>query len=441
VLAVLLSVLGDEAYANIFYAASNYNAGSVGVIRGNSRDGYAINAKLVSNFNGDTSGFSFHDHNGNLRALVRERAPGVEDTVWIYAPSDYNSPILNRRGFGSNIHAIASDGNDLYLVTYESYPSGPEDTGEVIRVDMRNDYTVKNRYHNPKFFYAGFSDYAWPHGEGVMLYKDKVYVMFGMSDPSKILDYAPTEIVEFDRDLTPTGRKAVLSDSGTQIGKNALSMTLYGDKIYVGCIGGRQGTNVYGDIWEIDMNDFGSAPPRQALDFERVTGVLAGAGWGTYGVDFTDDGTAFILAGGYDRAMNFMGRLFKIPASDLAAGGQNAIDGLVSAHDFTNASGHSWWDGVMWDAKSDTVWCMAGTHLFAFGKDGSVIHDFTPLELGEDLYSIALFNETLPEKPGDETTDPEGETPSGGMPSGCTAASASPGVVALAALLYRRKRG
>jgi hypothetical protein len=405
VFVILLSVLGTEVYADIFYAASNYNAGSVGVIQGNSRGGYTINAKLVSNFNGDTAGFSFHDHNNELRALVRERASGVGDAVGIYAPSTFSSPILNRSGFGSNIHAITSNGDDLYLVTYESYPVGPEDTGEVIRVDMRNNYTVKNRYHNPKIFYPGFADYAWPHGEGVMVYRDKVYVMFGMSDPSKILDYAPSEVVEFDRALTPTGRKAVLEDSGVQIGKNALTMALYGDKLYIGCIGGRQGTGVYGDVWEIDMNNFG-APPRQVLDFEQVTGVLAGAGWGAYGVDFTDDGTAFILAGGYDSGMDFKGRLFKIPASDLTAGGQRAIDGLVVAHNFTNAGGHSWWDGVTWDAKSDTVWCMSGTHLIAFDKNGNVIRDFTPLELGEDIYSVALFNEAPPDAPGGEETDP-----------------------------------
>jgi hypothetical protein len=403
---MLAAAMGSAACADIFYSVSDYVAGSVGIIRGSSAGGYVINAKLVSNFNGDTQGFSFRDHDGRLRAMVRERSSGAGDSIWVYAPPDFSASLLNRVGMGSNIHAAASDGDDLYLVTYESYPNGPEDTGEVVRVDMRNGYAVKNRYHNPKFFYAGFADYARPHGEGVMVRDGKVYVMFGMSDPSKVLDYAPTEIVEFERNLVPTGRKAVL-ELGTQIGKNALTMKMYGDKLYVGCIGGRQGTGVFGDVWEIDMTAFGSASSvRQVLDFEKVTGVLADAGWGAYGIDFTDDGTAFILAGGYNAPMDFKGRLFKIPADKLARGGQDAVDALERAHDFTNASGHSWWNGVTWDVKSSTVWCMAGTHLFAFDKNGSVKRDFTPLELGEDIYSVSLLNETFPAGPVGEAATP-----------------------------------
>ncbi|MDR1205976.1 MAG: hypothetical protein LBL26_10940 [Peptococcaceae bacterium] len=443
VLAVLIILPGTEASADIFYTSSNYNAGMAGIIRGSAQSGYTVEAKLVSNLNGDAQGLSFVDHNGNLRALIRERMSGIGDVVSIYNPQDFRAPILNARGFGANIHAIASGGDDLYLVTYESYPVGPEDTGEVIHVNMKEDYTVKDRYHNERFFYAGFADYAWPHGEGVMVYNGKVYVMFGMSDPSKILDYAPTEIVEFDRGLTPTGKKAVLKDSGTKIGKNSLTMKLYNGKLYVGCIGGRQGPGVHGNIWEVDMADFGSAPARLVLDFEQVTGVLAGAGWGAYGIAFTEGGTAFILAGGYDNSMDFKGRLFKLPADKLAAGGTEAISSLQTAHSFTGASGHSWWDGVTWDAKSDTLWCMAGTHLFAFDRNGAFQRDFTPVELGEDIYSVALFNEPSSSDPGGEPDDPPVDpgdidedveiVPAGNLeiPSGSTVAEALSGLSGL----------
>jgi hypothetical protein len=232
--------------------------------------------------------------------------------------------------------------------------------------------------------------------------------MFGMSDPSKTIDYAPTEIVEFNRDLTLTGDKAVLKEDA-QIGKNSLTMAMYNGKLYVGCIGGRQGPGVYGGIWEVDLgkpNVQDDMAARQALDFEDVTGVLAGAGWGAYGIDFTDDGTAFILAGGYNPSMDFKGRLFKIPGAELAKGGQNALSALSTARDFTNASGHSWWDGVTWDSKSQTVWCMAGTHLFAFYKDGTYKKDFDPATLGEDIYSVAVFNENFPAGGGGDIEDP-----------------------------------
>jgi Synergist-CTERM protein sorting domain-containing protein len=434
--ALMIFMLARGAAADIFYAVSNYNMGSVGVIRGSSHNGYVINSKLVTGYSGDSQGFSFHDHNGSLRALVRERSSGVGDSVWVYAPPNFTTPVFNRKGFGSNIHAIASDGDDLYLATYESYPVGPEDTGEVIHVNMKEGYSVKHRYHNPKFMYTGFLpaagsvNWAWPHGEGVMVYNDKVYVMFGMSDPSKTIDYAPTEIVEFNRDLTLTGDKAVLYAAGppAQIGKNSLTMAMHNGKLYVGCIGGRQGAGVYGDVWEVELGDpatQGDMTAKQVLDFENVTGVLAGAGWGAYGIDFTDDGTAFILAGGYNPSMDFKGRLFKIPAAELAKGGQDALDALEIVHNFTNASGHSWWDGVTWDAKSQTVWIMAGTHLFAFGKDGTYKKDFDPATLGEDIYSVAVFNEQFPSGVGGDIGDPP-------VPAGVTPADPNVEIVSSA---------
>jgi hypothetical protein len=261
--------------------------------------------------------------------------------------------------------------------------------------------------------------------------------MFGMSDQSKLLDYAPTEIVEFNRDLSLTGRKAVLQ-AGGKIGKNPPAMALLGDKLYVACIGGRQGEGVFGGVWEADMTNFGTV--RLALDFQNVTDkVDPNAGLGAYGIDFTGDGTAFILAGGYDSKMDFKGRLYMIPANELAAGGQAAIGALKTARSFTNASGFSWADGVTWDAKSATVWCMAGTNLTAFGRDGNYKRNFTPLQLGEDIYSVSLFNGGTPEDAGGGGGDDGG----GGGGGGCSAGAG--GLAALAALclltLYgRRKR-
>jgi hypothetical protein len=49
---------------------------------------------------------------------------------------------------------------------------------------------------------------------------------------------------------------------------------------------------------------------------------------------------------------------------------------------------------------------MAGTHLFAFDREGVFKRDFTPAELGEDIYSVALFNEPSPPDTGGEPDDP-----------------------------------
>jgi hypothetical protein len=67
------------ACADIFYTASNYSAGSAGIIR-KSGDGYDVLPRRIVNFGRDAAGFSFKDHNGN------------------------------RNDWGSNIHSVASSG-------------------------------------------------------------------------------------------------------------------------------------------------------------------------------------------------------------------------------------------------------------------------------------------------------------------------------------------
>jgi hypothetical protein len=90
---------------------SNYSTGSAGVIR-KSNDGYEVLPRLIVNLGRDAAGFSFKDHNGSVRALIREYQYGPNDAVYIYSPSNLNNwaPIKNgnRNDWGSNIHTVAS---------------------------------------------------------------------------------------------------------------------------------------------------------------------------------------------------------------------------------------------------------------------------------------------------------------------------------------------
>ncbi|MCL2010999.1 MAG: SYNERG-CTERM sorting domain-containing protein [Synergistaceae bacterium] len=95
--------------------------------------------QLVANIgNGDAAVFAFRDHNKAPRVLVREYNYGPNDNVYIYdAAGAFVSPIVNESNWGSNIHAITTLGNYLYLGTYESYSgSSTQLSGEIKRVDM-----------------------------------------------------------------------------------------------------------------------------------------------------------------------------------------------------------------------------------------------------------------------------------------------------------------
>jgi hypothetical protein len=73
---------------------------------------------------------------------------------------------------------------------------------------------------------------------------------------------------------------------------------------------------------------------------------------------------------------------------------------------------------------------MAGNDLYAFDSDGKIIRVFTPAELGDNIYSVAIFD-----------ADVYGGGDADGMPGGCAAgAGGFAAFVSLGALLYGRKQ-
>ena len=148
---------GGSGINGIFYAAitSDYTAASVGTITRNGDD-FVVNADEVTNFGGDTQGFTFLDHNGADRALVREYNYGPNDFVKIYDPTNWTAPIKDVSGWASNIHNVTSHGRFLYLTAYESYEAGAstQDPGEVVRVDMGAGY-VRDRSYQAEAIVVG----------------------------------------------------------------------------------------------------------------------------------------------------------------------------------------------------------------------------------------------------------------------------------------------
>jgi hypothetical protein len=66
--AVILALSCASARADIFYAVSNIAAGSVGTIKGSD---YILSKDLVTSLAGDAKGYSFKDHEGAQKVLVR----------------------------------------------------------------------------------------------------------------------------------------------------------------------------------------------------------------------------------------------------------------------------------------------------------------------------------------------------------------------------------
>jgi hypothetical protein len=382
---LVVSTIGfvSRAEADIFYAVSNYSNGSAGVIAKNGGD-YSVYKNLVSNFGLDAWGFTFRDHNGAERAMIREYNYGPNDGVYVYDPTDWKNPVFNGSDWGSNIHAVASNGRYLYLATYESYKgsSSGQDTGEVVRIDMSGGYAADKRYQYQAFTGdAGFE--SSPHGEAIEILGGKIYVLFGVSY-NGVSQYEPSEIVEFDAELNKL-RSVKLRNSSGKTGKNAVRMAVYGGKLYVACMGGYQGPDSWGDLWEVDPESMTASQVLDGLDIPHELPDGTTAAVGIYGVQFASDGTAFILAGSYSASNKFRARLFITTASALSNG--QAGEAVLT---FSTKGGFSW--EILWDEKESTLWCMGGTELQAIDKNGAVIRTFTPSELGDNIYSFSLLD-------------------------------------------------
>jgi hypothetical protein len=395
---------------------SNYSTGSAGVV---AKDGgsFSVYKDIVSNFGVDAAGFTFRDAGGAERAMIREYNYGLNDTVYVWDPDNFKTPVLNSSGWGSNIHAAASSGQYLYLATYESYAgvSAPEDTGEVVRVDMGGEYKRDKAYQYERHAENGHT--VSPHAEDIHIEGDKIYVLYGMPY-NGVSQYEPSEIVEFDSGLNVL-RKVQLKDSSGNAAKNAVTMAEYGGRLYVAAMGGYQGPKSWGDVWEVDI---GTMTARQVLDGHDIPYRIDGedVNVGMYGVDFAPDGTAFLLAGSYSGSYAFRARLFVTTAGRLSAGDAGSV-----AAEYDSSPGYSW--GVLWDEGDSVLWCMAGRSLEARGKGGGLLRSFTPAELGDNVYSVSLL---------DGFSQPGGGSGGGGCAAGASGIAA---VLAASLVVYKRR--
>jgi hypothetical protein len=412
-----IAIFSSSASADLLYLV--YNSGeastaSAGTIAG---DGYLVSKDLVVGLGGDAKAYSFKDHNGVQKALVREYSYGANDNVFIYTLGQW-TPDKNENTFGTNIYGTATIGRYLYTITYESYEAGAMASGQVIRVDMANGYAPDKTY-DLKSYEGEDGTQFFRSGVGIKAWDGKIYAVTAVHDESFML-WEAGEVIELDQDLNPTGRTAA-------IGKNAgggmadSGISINEGKLYVGCYGGALGSETPGDYWEVDLTSMTSEKiidlGNEALDLDKA--------YGGYSVTIAPDGTAFLLLTNYDASYNMTIKLYVTSVAEMSQGSIGR-----EAQPFGEKTGYSW--GLLYDDKTETLWCMAGTDLEARAKDGSIKKIFTPADLGDDIYSIALIDSA-----GSSSGGPGSS--SGGGGGGCNAGFAFLALLVCPAFLVSRK--
>ena len=212
------------------------------------------------------------------------------------------------------------------------------------------------------------------HYEALAAYQGKVYALKNEetgSYPSFV--YFPSEIVEFNEDLTVS--RSMVLDDGTSAAKNSGFLARYGGKLYIGSTGSGLPNTEWGAVWEVDI---ASWTARQILNVSD-TGVDPFAG--ISGLAIANDGTAFLLVGGYDDSFNFSATLFITTVAALANG--NTGSGMP----ISSEGGYSW--GIAWSEFDQTLWMMAGSELQARSKSGGITEAFNTSQLGNNINTIS----------------------------------------------------
>jgi hypothetical protein len=245
---------------------------------------------------------------------------------------------------------------------------------------MQNGYVRDKAYKYPEHDENG--NWVSPHAEAIQVQNGKIYVLYGLSY-SGVNYYEASEIVEFDASLNVL-RRVKLKDNNGKFARNTLSMAYSGGALYAAAIGGFQGPDSWGDLWRVDL---ASMTARQVLDGHDIPCAVNGqpVNVGLYSVQFAADGTAFLLAGSYSADYTFRARLFVTTEAALSSGNAGTV-----AKEYTQDFGYSW--NILWDKEDSILWCMTGKSLEARSKSGNLVRSFTPAELGDNIYSVAIFN-------------------------------------------------
>ncbi|MDR0648073.1 MAG: hypothetical protein LBF92_01890 [Synergistaceae bacterium] len=376
-----LAIFTGGAAADVVYTATNGSNSSIGIII--SSDKYEI-SKHAANFGPYAKVFSFRDDKGNDKILVNDYLFLNDDRVYIYTPGKGDKAEKDSAVTGAtNIYGVATIGQYLYFVGYESYDDEENlGSGKVVRVDMDNDYQVVGNPFELEDSVFKNKDGWTTTGVSIKEYADKIYVVTQVHDASWTT-WAQGEVIALEPDLKEAWRRKI----GVNAGGTSEGITLYDDKLYIGCIGGKMGDGKTGEYWEVDLSEETSEKIIDLSDEKHNLGYP----YGGAGIAIDEDGNAMLMLLNYyipdensPYDIRMRPRLYFASVEGMVADG--SIGAEVSQ--FTGKEGSSW--GVSYDESTKTFWCMAGKELIAFNKDGSQKQEFSRADLGDDIYSVAV---------------------------------------------------
>ncbi|WP_143122526.1 hypothetical protein [Sporomusa acidovorans] len=202
----------------------------------------------------------------------------------------------------ANLHAVATSGSYLYATGY--------DLAKIALVDMSNSYSQTASYDFLSSLAVTGASY---HGEGLAVYNGYLYALYTCNPSGGYSTYDDSYVVQYEIDEDD----GILTyKSYVRVGKNAFTLELYENKLYICALGGMQNGGNYNTATCLSIVTIGSNNSMTAANVSLATGMSG---------DFRDisianGSNAYILLGYYDSSYaKLVGKIYHSTVANLAS--------------------------------------------------------------------------------------------------------------------------
>ncbi len=378
VLVMMMSIVGNatvmaapEALFAYTITDSGYSVGKAGAIKGErtalSAAAFTPDTDKITDLNGDPAFFNFYQGNESrlvLRQYTYSPTAKPNKIIDPFAASWVPSLVVPEPSWSNvaNLHAVATKNQWMYATGY--------DLAKIAVINMNNNYAQTSvSYQFPTSWPAiSLPSTAEGHGEGLVVDGNNLYALFSVNPNGGYGVYSDSIVIKFT--INPLNG-ALTYVNHLFVGKNAFTLDIYDNKLYVCAVGGMQNPGFANPDTRLDIIDLATFTKTTVTKLSSMTGEFRD-------ISIVDANHAYVFLGNYDASFaNMVGGIYYTTVANLTS------PSLWQQVTSVNSPGYLW--GIYADANR--LWFIKGTpvDIFSTLPTGSAVADknFTAAQMGQ----------------------------------------------------------
>jgi hypothetical protein len=382
---------------------SSYTSGNAGAIGADSRtesnlNNFSVYRNRITGLNGDPNIYNFLDAASASRVVIGQydSSSPISFQIWNPVNTTWASVATDRTWNAvTNLYGVAVKDSWLYAVGY--------DQGNIARVDMANNsYTQSASFNFPTYFNAieiaaGHlpiidPTYYQSNGVAVAIVGSYLYGLFtSVDDPwATNPNYYSSTIVRMT--INNNGTLSYTAGDYVRVGKNATTLEVQNNHLYVCCIGGKQKAGSANSESRINIVNLATFPAAASVTTPITHSAETPGDFRDISILGSDN--VYVLSGYYTaNYTNLTGGVYKTTVANLAAG-QLGME-VISLND----PGYYW--GIHCEdvpGGTDRFWFIKGVPVVVYASlptsETDTNRSFTAADLGNaatDLVNSATL--------------------------------------------------